>query len=67
MTPMAKNEARLLANNTRDKPRLDPKPDNELDDNLLDSLGKAITDPMTSAAEPEEPGANGLPSQLPGG
>ena len=49
------------ANNARG----DAKPQGK--DNPLDSIGKAITDPMASGAEPEEPRSDGRAPQVPGG
>lgn len=37
------------------------------EDSVLESLGKAITDPIATAAEEEEPDARGLPPVIPGG
>jgi hypothetical protein len=54
----------------KDKPstpddRAGGKPEGE--DNPLDSIGKAITDPLTSGAEPEEPRNDGRTPEAPGG
>jgi len=41
--------------------------DNAHIDSPLESLGKAISDPVKSAAEDEEPGPDGQPRVRPGG
>ena len=59
--------------NNNDKPAAAQRPDRqpagapaEADDNPLESIGKAIAEPVRGAAEDEEPGADGKPRKTPG-
>ncbi len=65
--PMAAAPAAPLptGSGTPSNETVDDRPPKE--DNVLESLGKAITDPITTAAAEEEPDDRGLPPVTPGG